>query len=108
MNTEHTPGPWEINKMTATYKIPIYGPHDTWICSMDAGIDAHTAQANARLIAAAPDLLEACKNLLRQFERFAKITVDQCVLPEYLENVFRKWPEVTNAEGAIAKAEGTK
>ena len=68
MNTEakHTPGPWHIIERTGhvsksheqTFDImsgPNGSPHE-WdmVCDKAAG-------ANARLIAAAPELLEACK-----------------------------------------------
>ena len=58
--SKHTPGPWEVHKMTSTYQIPIWA-ESKWIGNIDAGIDADIAEANARLIAAAPELLEACK-----------------------------------------------
>lgn len=62
----HTPGPWKIDENCPT-------DHGR-ICIHDAEIDLHICEAisgmfgkngtvedNARLIAAAPDLLEACK-----------------------------------------------
>jgi hypothetical protein len=67
MNTEHTPGPWtlEISDVPQTNK-PFCG-----ICGADgAGIVYATLRApgeliaNARLIAAAPDLLAALVELL--------------------------------------------
>ena len=63
---EHTLGPWEVRPMTSTYQIPIHAD-GVWIGSVDAGRTgfAKEAEANARLIAAAPDLL----NLLRRIER---------------------------------------
>ncbi len=64
----YTKGPWATKPMTSTYQIPIHrkrtpGHLPFWIASVDAGKIGGTeeATANARLIAAAPDLLEACK-----------------------------------------------
>jgi len=51
------------------------------------------------------DLREACKALLIQFERFAKLTYEAEGHPHDLENIFHKWPEVRNAKAAIAEAE---
>jgi hypothetical protein len=61
----HTPGPWEISKNEA-------GELD--ICEAGAGnmladlAKCKNAEANARLIAAAPDLLEALRGLIDQLE----------------------------------------
>ena len=70
IEVKHTPGPWSIDgpnrfgcpRITAPYK-----PTCTYLiaeASPDCPDDA-TMQANARLIAAAPDLLAACEALLR-------------------------------------------
>ena len=61
---QHTPGPWEADKLDSD-GIPIYGgPTDNapLIARVyDVGEDIRT---NARLIAAAPDLLAALQDLL--------------------------------------------
>jgi hypothetical protein len=49
---QHTPGPWVLNERDRAATIPVRGPHN--VCSAYGG-----TLANARLIAAAPDLLEA-------------------------------------------------
>lgn len=66
----HTPGPWEIERVpiesrggsNTMWKI---GPmvaciYDDWR-PREKGISENANQANARLLAAAPELLEACK-----------------------------------------------
>ena len=59
MNTKHTPGPWVVKHGRDVFK------GSRRICNVNAGIELaigasmNTAEANARLIAAAPDLLEA-------------------------------------------------
>lgn len=67
MSTEHTPGPWKAAPAESpTYSI---GPTDP---SVKPGIVAVTVggndEANARLIAAAPDLLDLCQALLDRLE----------------------------------------
>ena len=55
----HTPGPWEIGG-ASTIRTPC--PNAIYIAS----VNAHNRAANARLIAAAPDLLAALKGMLDQ------------------------------------------
>lgn len=57
---KHTPGPWTVNAYNEIESGAVR------ICSVDieetnAGLNGGEGQANARLIAAAPDLLEALK-----------------------------------------------
>ncbi len=81
MNTHtHTPGPWSVENCTNEdgskfLSINGQGPWGSWLADIQAGnINGKPADigplhlANARLIAAAPDLLEivkAYRNLLR-------------------------------------------
>jgi len=56
MSTKHTPGPWQVEARRG----------ETWVCRADSAVLARVAaakeiRANARLIAAAPELLEALK-----------------------------------------------
>jgi len=56
--SKHTPGPWALSS-GASHVIAACGGG---ICKLDSIHGAYQDQAaNARLIAAAPDLLEACK-----------------------------------------------
>lgn len=99
---EHTPGPWSVFPHYCKYDGP--GPYEnTWligkgqydtIAEVRPGHDEYDSQndANARLIAAAPDLLEACKQAKKFLEP---------VLDEPGRTVF--WSLVD----AIAKATGT-
>ncbi len=69
--TKFTPGPWVINKTYATMLI-ITGQSDMDVCQVDAGYDSDLSQysaddeeqANAHLIAAAPELYDALSGLL--------------------------------------------
>jgi hypothetical protein len=60
MNTKHTPGPWVVTptkwNLLDTFEISRIGKSE-WIAQV---LDD---EANARLIAAAPELLEVCKEL---------------------------------------------
>lgn len=65
-----TPGPWRIVKHTKAPDADL-GPHDDWtiesvqggICWEAQGRGAAQTEANARLIAAAPELYEALEEL---------------------------------------------
>lgn len=60
MGALHTPGPWSIagpHAQRINYTVLTIGPASGWVCAVP--IDVPRAEANARLIAAAPDLLEA-------------------------------------------------
>lgn len=77
---KHTPGPWrtDIRKerdgdFTPYFDVMSSDQNMKHVCSCcnygwlgDEGLD--TAEANAKLIAAAPELLEALKDLLKQIE----------------------------------------
>lgn len=62
----HTPGPWEVNggaiETVATPSFVIGRAYDEEDYGND--IDRSTGEANARLMAAAPDLLVACQRCL--------------------------------------------
>lgn len=63
--TKFTPGPWAINSLTGPTEIAAVKPfRDIGVAYTDGyGADA-TGVANARLMAAAPDLYEALTRLL--------------------------------------------
>lgn len=63
-NAKHTPGPWEWRIGNWLYG---QGEMILWYTTDDDGIHARTP--DARLIAAAPDLLEALKDVLARIER---------------------------------------
>lgn len=96
MDTKHTPGPWTYRAQDFHDNCPtehfISAPTRGRICRLSSP-DAE-GKANAALISAAPDLLEALKVLLSQ------------VSPKAREFP-RMFGPVEIAEAAIAKAEGT-
>lgn len=102
----HTPGPWsrqgqwQLRTDTGDWvdaecmEAPKWGIIGAWL---DASSDE--SEANARLVAAAPELLESCRRLLEIVE--AEYEADEC--PEDLDS----WrAAVQLASDAISKAEG--
>ena len=93
---KHTPGPWEyFPKLSGSenhrgFRI---GVNKGWLIAdaMPIDMDGKEGEANARLISAAPDLLEALKDCLRVVEFLAS---DSCPTT------------IQNAKAAIAKATG--
>lgn len=86
MKAKHTPGPWAVKPGGTDISLRIIGKTDLnqeLIASVPTYGDGH---ANARLMAAAPELLDALKGVL--------IVAD------------RKTNEFDAARAAIAKAEG--
>jgi hypothetical protein len=82
-NATHTPGPWKHNE---TWGLITYGKQE--IAALHSG-----NVANARLISAAPELLEALKALLPITARVIQVTTDG-------------QPILRQARAAIAKATG--
>jgi hypothetical protein len=108
----HTPGPWRVGAYGTTVMTgrPNSQANDT-ICSLympiHSGVGelllpqdarAEQVEANARLIAAAPDLLEVAKDFQRELSLCMAITGNMA------EKVARLEAKVN---AAIAKAEGT-
>ena len=95
--SKRTQGPWEVAASTVQVSVPsdrgggrraiqMHSVQSTAF-SAGGGIALVRTEADALLLAAAPDLLEACKNMLWHEDKYAA----------------RK-----QAEAAIAKAEGRK
>lgn len=61
----HTPGPWAVGSEDAdSGEIEVVSEARPYICLVFAGAIGGTTRANARLIAAAPDGLDAGRELL--------------------------------------------
>ena len=89
--SKHTPGPWHVG---GPNKCTIYDKHGQRLANSFEGVMAtqrtdSECEANARLIAAAPELLDALVNLLPLISPL-KAEIQQ----------------VANASAAIAKATG--
>lgn len=97
MSTKHTPGPWTMHprfddgaEVRALAPVAWCGVASTHGASGNQSIDAAEARANARLIAAAPDLLAALEDIARG---------------DYSDPLCMRTPE-QRAREAIAKAKG--
>jgi len=102
----YTPGPWTINEKWPTEVVSAKGA----ICETDAGApeSVEEMEANARLIAAAPELLEALKAYQRLDDAHANCKeCDGEVMPELCEACFPlAYYARLKRRAAIAKAEG--
>jgi hypothetical protein len=102
----HTPGPWRIEQ--GVYIMPPENSTQFSICKMGGIQREESRKANARLIAAAPELLEACKALLLALDGDGEMAGILDTTDGYYG-----WGQVTKdirdaAYAAIAKAEGRK
>lgn len=91
--TGHTPGPWEVSEDDQNGQAVVSSP-ETEIATCwhhCVGSLEKEMRANARLIAAAPELLDACEALLERYRIM----------------VAADGPECLQAIAAIAKARGT-
>lgn len=101
---KHTPGPWEIGSINkrdknlwwaAVFTPKSTGKFHTPRAGEALGVDREECEGNARLIAAAPDLLEALRALA------------ECVEGYRQTGCLGAWDKpLGEARAAIAKAEG--
>ncbi len=63
---KHTPGPWESLDDCVRVDRPNDPDHHMMVCSIPGFLTGN--KANARLIAAAPELVEACWDAISQIE----------------------------------------
>lgn len=94
---KHTPGPWRAKCHDKYHEWEVLQADELrhHICTDIRGL-AGADEANARLIASAPDLLEACKDM-------------QLLCAQLLVRLDEKalaYPQMRNLGAAIAKAEG--
>ncbi len=100
--TKHTPGPWEIDRSGAYYKpcirhnglIVAWLPNGARALLTGAGRRKAEERADARLIAASPELLSACKNL---------VAAANC---KYMREAMEYEGYFDKARAAISAAEG--
>ncbi len=85
----HTPGPWE---RIPSWPPRIMAPDGVAITDVFTGRQNHENEANASLIAAAPDLLAACEAAMKLWDRHETIAPTQ--------------GEADLVRAAIAKAKG--
>ena len=118
----HTPGPWkfvadEFNSHGGRNQLGSIQSRKWFIAVIegDAGEDANECMANARLIAAAPDLREVCDEVIKAPKEAAAIMEREGFVIDNLTNPWQKLAftfysmlvdNASKAEAAIAKAEG--
>ena len=100
-DTQHTPGPWTIDSEGNLYgNIGIIRPYIGNLCD---DYNDEQSKANARLIAAAPELLAALKCALADLEGSLQAH-------EQMDRLAHDWDahkqSIDEASAAIAKAEG--
>ena len=95
MTVKHTPGPWQWTQHFDP-TISIYKDGFGQIARLYDS-SAGTGKANARLIAAAPDLLEALQGILGYFDSGDGVSVSQATIKAGSG-------EIKAARAAIAKA----
>jgi len=114
MTSKHTPGPWYSSEKTTDSKTVIWahgkgvtGPNSTNPSKYVAELyDSNDTPANARLIAAAPELLEACKLAINNFIMARKQVGAYNTLNENEKLAYELEQEAFIAmEKAVAKAE---
>lgn len=112
METKHTPGPWRMNGEIGADESKGIAPHLAFYSIRDAKNDYIAStwgdpnEANARLIAAAPEMLEAAKAVTGMLELF----IDEQQIKEAADGCARRVEEgaakLEALRAAIAKAEG--
>jgi len=103
---KHTPGPWRHAPLSNT----ILGADNSEVVELPPGADPEAEvwwekdRANARLIAAAPDLLASQQATLRDFEKLVAIVAAHA--PQLLSSLSFTGASEAMARAAIAKAVG--
>lgn len=96
----HTPGPWDAHQRN----------NGRWFIKVRGSQNGRkflslSAEGNARLVAAAPDLLAALQGLLAQFDCGAFVrNTERDVRPDWPLNAVKPVMALAAAEAAIAKA----
>ena len=100
MTTKHTPGPWSRNIKPATKYNTIFAGRNTHVCHLTVtGLTPDEIEANCDLIAAAPDLLEALKDIFK---------ANLCPEPKTLKGWAQRNSFIDRTvRNAINKAEGS-
>src|SRR5262245_54985273 len=103
---KHTKGPWKVQKRIAAYRffaehnhlIPIKQNEAGYVAYVSANNFSPDSNANARLIAAAPEMLEALKT--------AVYIIGDTVTDDLIAIGLDSW--LFEARAAIAKADGSQ
>ncbi len=104
----HTPGPWRIERYEDGSKA--IAPSEGFVVCTMAVVPPERIEANARLIAAAPELLDACKKLHDALSSFMEGTDEEDYArmasedPEEAPNRTRSFAAINASFRAINKA----
>lgn len=104
MTAAHTPGPWKVthDDYAGHYDVSTFDPQmgSEAIAQVFyvANAPGGRGEADARLIAAAPELLEALEKMLSLLNAVCALSDDNYARDD--------WQDVLNANAAIAKARG--
>lgn len=104
--SKHTPGPWIVEQTTLTISAE---PLKEGRARVPVSMTVHCSQAdaNARLIAAAPDLLEACEFFFGAIESGEIVRdISRDGEPDWALRMVRFTAKLGKAQAVIAKAEG--
>lgn len=88
---EHTPGPWDIvTSQMEKHKTEIFirGNRKKTFVGKAYGFEGQPVRQNARLIAAAPNLLSACERALKDIS--SNPTPETCTARIYLADAIQK------------------
>ncbi len=100
---KHTPGPWEATPGRKVIGRKVPGGYMDLICDLSESPWVDDIPYNSLLIAAAPDLLGACKIALPLLQEYREIVIKGEITGNLLQGDY----EPTKAlEKAILKAEG--
>jgi hypothetical protein len=98
--SNHTPAPWRVDHGSMLKGVNVITPRNEWICYLGVA-SRWDVLADANLIAAAPELLEAIEGILGP----------ALLGTQSRDEIVRDWGElgmsqITRARAAIAKARG--
>lgn len=110
MNTAYTPGPWHVEPQQDGYSWEICtSSPGAWLMFLRSTREATSDErsedfANARLMAAAPELLDA----LQKAHHTIDCLMAKCIAmdPDFMPTKSRHWPAILAVSSAIAKATG--
>lgn len=108
MNATHTPGPWELRQEAATWFEVYHGSSRHPICHVYKRVDKRDAPLaeDARLIATAPELLDALRAVVKPLERLGDFIGNADAGGASGLGPFDRGEILLAVRNAIAKAEG--
>ncbi|KKM72118.1 hypothetical protein LCGC14_1423760 [marine sediment metagenome] len=103
---KHTPGPWKIGKEPFGVDYMVTGPLSVGICDITHHV-GQNCEADARLIAAAPEMLDVCqvinKDICEWCQEVVELAESEGLDSQRCETAC---PMKTQLRAAIAKAKG--